>query len=214
MTFKRPKILFLETLTFDLGIDAPYAGYVIDVVYASMSNKGRYYHNVNHIHNMVKRGYELFGYLTSDDLLAILFHDVVYNPLDTSSNEINSVAFMDSVLSYYYIGNRRLYEDAISARQIIRDTGRHTKFHVEDNSLRVLDLDLIDFSDWKKCLRNNDKIYNEYINMKWVCDNQYKNQRNEFLKTLISKGFLYRTEICKNKFEDKAMKNIERLINE
>lgn len=54
----------------------------------------------------------------------------------------------------------------------------------------------------------------EYYSVHWISETEYKNKKREFLKTLISKGFIYRTEICKNEFEDQAMKNIERLINE
>lgn len=194
------------------------------------SRQGRHYHNVNHLQMMIR--WLALGRHNGDNvtyseslLLAILFHDIVYDST-RSDNEKNSVAAMYAVLSKMQpellTNNPDIVEMAevmilASISHKIPNSERFkelcTKYNYFDDNLRTfLDLDLIIFIDSVNAIDEYDA--NIRIEYKHVPSEIYYVERVKVLENLYNRDAIYvsqyfNTEL--NNSDAKAM--INRLIN-
>lgn len=154
----------------------------------------RRYHTLDHIMFMLSKGFEVGG-LSMEQMLAIWFHDVIYDPKAmTGVNESDSAAFAEQYLGDAWLGNL--------VAVIIRDTMNHTPT-VPESEL-VLDLDLYEFSlPWKEYERNTQLIREEYSH---VAEKDWEKGRLEFLEKMLKRDPFY--YVLKDRTE-KARENIE-----
>lgn len=126
----------------------------------------RYYHNIDHIVDMVSNAKDL-NILTDDLFLAIVFHDIIYDPRATDNEEKSAALF-----SKYF--SNTLIENAIL------ETKSHK--YSSDLSKQLCDLDLnVLHSDFKTFMDFEHKIFKEY---QFVDYQIYKTERIKILKSL------------------------------
>jgi pantetheine-phosphate adenylyltransferase len=126
----------------------------------------RFYHNIDHISSMVEEGLSM-GIMEDELILAIIFHDIIYDP-KTSNNEERSEALF----------NKFIYNPEISSAIL------DTKTHIPSNSLsrKLIDLDLSVLNgSFDKFQSFEDKIFKEY---QFVDFKIYREKRIEILKKL------------------------------
>lgn len=135
----------------------------------------RYYHNWSHIEDLFQRGMAE-GYVGEPLMLAIVFHDIVYNPKLANNEELSAKLF-----SEVYNGH---FKEQVT--QAILDTKAHTPSNPVSESLCRLDLSILQ-SDFKTLLEYENKIFKEFQFVDW---RTYQTERIKVLRKLQKKDEL------------------------
>ncbi len=173
------------------------------------NEKGRYYHNANHISSLLLKADKItaeFSY--SDDLIfAIFYHDIIYKPL-SKTNEEDSANFAISALSKLNFPQKRIEKVA----HIIRRTKNHF-FREEGESIDLqlmLDLDLMSLGGSPENYDINTKnIRKEY---KIVPETLFRAGRKKVLKQFLDAQAIFRTPYFYEKYELQARLNLQHEI--
>ena len=104
-------------------------------------DRSRTYHNPLHVITLFQVAHENDIQLHPDEQLAIIFHDVVYDP-NSKLNEHNSVAYMDFLLRSRKPKDQQLL---FQTESIIRNTARHLEDFSDENI----------YYRWQLILRND-----------------------------------------------------------
>lgn len=129
----------------------------------------RFYHNMDHIINMINQLNN--SQKTDEILLAILFHDIIYDPLKKDNEEQSAELFM-------HYANRNNYKNSPHIKQAILETKNHESTFYLSNLLCSLDLSCL-YSDFKTFIEYEHKIFKEY---QFVDYSIYLQKRVELLK--------------------------------
>lgn len=190
--------------TYNIYLDAAYA--IAHCLFARMNDFRLHYHTPIHILSIFDFAREHKISLQHHETLAIWFHDAIYEPTN-KNNEERSTDFMIALVSEYIP-----YEKYSAAANIIEDTARHLEPLQYNSSDLVLDLDISNFAcDCVEHLTANEAIRREFSQ---YSDLEFLKGRLDFLQKFLAKGFIYRTPIFKEKFETKAITNIQEDIEE
>lgn len=170
----------------------------------------RYYHNLNHIVRMFNIAKEHDIHLTEEQVMAIWFHDYVYNvPRSDISNEKLSASV---ALSYMEYGNydNTFIEDVVT---IIEDTEREEPTIQLSNI--VIDLDLYDLHDNLKYIENGKLIRKEYS---CFSDKEFINGRISWINSMLKRKSIYVSDRFNNSVMNNAVienlkKDLKRLEN-
>lgn len=173
------------------------------------SQEGRFYHNFDHITEMIILGKETF-HLTFQQYLAILFHDIVYDA-KSHINEENSIQRMFHLISSLR-GPMELSDlqffGVVAA--IIKDTKGHF-YPTLEASRAVLDLDLERLSrPLAEVQWFTDLIRQEYAH---VSDEDFNRGRKEFYRKFLSIDPVFSTDYGRRVWEPKAKENVQILLN-
>lgn len=126
----------------------------------------RFYHNWNHIEYMFQIALKEDILLTDELSLAIIFHDIIYDPKFKDNEEQSADLF------YSLIKNDEI-------KQAILDTKTHKNFSSElSKKLCYLDLHNI-YNDFEVFYNNSYNVFKEY---QFVDFSIYKKKRREFLE--------------------------------
>lgn len=183
-----------------------------------MSERGLHYHTPPHIVNILQSAKFLGIELEPWETMSIFFHDAIYVPGSPfGMNESCSAQFYQALMKPYVNKPDKStdYNELLKVSTSITMTAQHCEALEGGNPMwhRVLDLDLLGFalpagaSDYV-----NNLVKMEFLDF-GVKEEDYDKGRKVFLEKLISKGYIFRTEFFKNKFEDIAMENIKNGIN-
>lgn len=126
----------------------------------------RFYHNLSHIETMISAAKKR-EILTDELFLAIVFHDIIYNPKANNNEELSAE------LLYKYMPLNKI-------KQAILDTKTHKPTNELSKQLCDLDLAVL-WSDYETFIDFEHKIFKEY---QWVDYNIYKEKRLEILSDL------------------------------
>ena len=183
--------------------------HILQYAEEAYSQPGRYYHNFDHIKEMILVGKKTFG-LTFQQYLAIIFHDIVYNPR-ASKNEEMSVDCLFNVIKTYR--GQLSHEDIRfygEVATIIMDTKKHY-YPTTDLSKVVLDLDLERLSrPLEEVKYFTNLIRQEYS---FVDDKTFNDGRKEFYLQFLNTEPAFSTEYGRKLWEPKAKENINQLLN-
>ena len=162
----------------------------------------RRYHDLRHIANMLVRGGELG--LTDDQVMAIWFHDAVYDPL-SRTNEVDSAALAADLLMRAGWEVPRIHV----VERMVLDTAGHMPSIPE--SAEVIDLDLCTLAGtWKEYAANSALIRAEYSA---VSTEEFDAGRAEWLRGMLARPRIFWTE-WGAPLEEKAQANLARDLNE
>lgn len=134
------------------------------LIFDNYNGSNRYYHNMNHIFDLLYKA-EKRGLLDNDLFLAILFHDVIYDPKRTDNEEQSAELF------YSLIPDRLIYDAIID-----------TKTHIPTNSISSIlcELDMsVLYTDFETFMKNGELIAKEYQYLDWSV---YQKNRIAFLE--------------------------------
>ena len=167
------------------------------------SEKGRYYHNLQHLDNMFS---ELE--LVKDKILnfnnisfSVFYHDVIYDAT-SKLNEEKSAEFAESKLIKLGLNETDIAE---ISKQILA-TKSHQKSeksdinYLLDADLCVLGKDPETYLDYIKNIRKEYSIYPDFL---------YKPGRKKVLKHFLELENIFKTEDFRNRYELQAKENIE-----
>jgi pantetheine-phosphate adenylyltransferase len=134
-----------------------------ELIYGNYYAKHRYYHDMNHIYNLLEKA-DSRGLLTEDFFLAILFHDVIYDPKRNDNEERSANA------SFGYLSNDNV-------KQAILDTKTHKPTCDLGYVLCELDMEEL-YGDFTVFMTNGNNVAKEYQFIDWAV---YKKARCKFL---------------------------------
>lgn len=193
----------LKNSLIDIGSDIDPELLIQDII--THYSESRAYHNWDHIlHCYInyKESKDLF-LNPSTALIAILTHDIIYDPKRTD-NELKSALYMQDVLE----GNCRY--DAL--QKIISGilATRHESCPYDHDNKLIQDIDLCIFGqEWEKFLEYDTKIHQEFS---FVPEEKYVPARIAVLEYFLNRGLIYHSEYFRDKYEKNAQQNLEKKL--
>lgn len=164
--------------------------------------KGRFYHNLNHLEEMIVELNPVQHKIQDRDslLLSVFYHDIIYNPT-AADNEEKSADGAREQLEKLHIPAEKIHT---ISKQIIA-TKTHKNSNDTDTDL-LLDADLcILGKPWEKYLLYSLQIRKEYA---VYPDTIYKQGRKKALAHLLHLKEIFKTEFFKNQYEHQARENM------
>jgi predicted metal-dependent HD superfamily phosphohydrolase len=180
-----------------------------EILKALYSSRGRHYHTFEHIKmclnelEICKEQMPTFIKLVVEK--AIWFHDAIYVINENIDNELLSWQFADQLLASHGV-SRLFLKDLILAT-------KHEETLIDSFETKIMaDIDLAIFGKDKHTFDN----YEENIRKEYEMFNEkeYKEGRKKVLKYFLDKKQIYYTEYFKNKYEDQARKNLQRIYEQ
>lgn len=196
----------LQNYLVELKIPNSTACVIANCLAERMSDHKLYYHTPVHILSIFdfakRNNIELEDY----EKIAIWFHDAIYDTYKPfGQNELLSADFMKALLTPYL--SVELIDDV---HRVICETANHLDQDTYPPANKVLDLDIFTFCTTPKNLDFiTECIFKEFQPIERTLFNQ---NRKKFLQSLIKKGYIYRTDLFREKFESLAMDNITKEI--
>jgi predicted metal-dependent HD superfamily phosphohydrolase len=170
-------------------------------------SKGRYYHNLQHLSNLLLQAQACYDQLKDYELLcfSIFYHDIIYSSL-RKDNEPKSAALAKKRLQKIGLSNDRIEKCC----QQIKATQKHQiPPHSTDPDLPYfLDFDLsILGSNWSTYQTYTEQIRKEYrIYPGWM----YRKGRKQVLSHFLERERLFFTDTYFQQYEIKARTNLQR----
>ncbi len=194
--------------TYDTSLDCTYKTLI-----NLYSDPRREYHNLKHIISCLK----LLKQINPDSfhtMIAIWFHDCIYT-FTSGHDERMSQEILFSSLGHFKIPGLS------NISRMIELTTGHTNPITQDEKLFV-DIDLSILGSESGVYKEYSKaIFNEFKNFHPVpeglnktFDDMFKHGRIAFLKDMLGRSSIYKSQACKNRFESEARFNILTEINE
>ena len=172
------------------------------------SEKGRFYHNLDHLNFLLQQILPLADLIKDLDmvLFAVYYHDVVYSVL-RKDNEEKSTLFAEKRLNTLNVKTNRIERCnkhilATKAHQVSDDSD--TNFFT-DADLAVLGQDWSAYKIYTEGVRKEYWIYPDII---------YKPGRRKVVEHFLRMDKIYKTEPFFVKFENRARLNLKRELEE
>jgi predicted metal-dependent HD superfamily phosphohydrolase/phosphopantetheine adenylyltransferase len=210
IVYNKWKYLIQEILKINNEI---FLNYWWNKILTNYMKKYKYYHTLKHILsclNLYENNKDLINENSQKEfLIALWFHDIIYYP-GNPNNEKKSAQI--AIKFCNEIENSNLNLNKI--KNYIIETSNHiidNKSYSEDNSINLfldIDMSVVGQDDYKQYEID---IKYEYLNVYDI--DEYYIGRIEFLKTLLNKKKIFRTERFYELYENNARNNIQMGIN-
>jgi predicted metal-dependent HD superfamily phosphohydrolase len=169
------------------------------------SSKGRYYHNMDHIANLLKLSLDYSNSI--DDIgtlqLAVFYHDIVYLA-KKKDNEEKSALFAEKSLKTLNYNENRIEK----CKQFILATKTHNNVLNNNDLDYLLDFDLeILSAPWQGYFTYTKQVRKEYS---FYPDIIYKPGRKKVLEHFLRMSDIYKTIEFREKYEKAARENLTR----
>jgi predicted metal-dependent HD superfamily phosphohydrolase len=164
---------------------------------------GRYYHNLRHLEALLTLQQAYASSIRNNDVLqlAIFYHDIIYNVLQSDNEEQSALAagafLRQTTFPPYQI---------ITVMDYIRATKTHTSDEHDDDLDFLLDFDLSILGSSADVYRQ----YTEQIRQEYSMypDEVYNLGRKKVLMHFLEKPVIYRTTVFREQYEARARLNI------
>ncbi|MFH1383524.1 MAG: pantetheine-phosphate adenylyltransferase [Candidatus Omnitrophota bacterium] len=200
---------------------------IFDEIIEKYSEKGRYYHNLDHIEYMLKELENVKDRANDRAALtfAIWFHDIIYDSTRNDNEEKSADCAVD-------VCNKLKLSDTFAERvkELILIT-KHHEVSPDDTDAKILiDLDLailggaqiasvqfiLGFSDYV-VIEAAERVLKQYDHgirkeFSFVDGMAYVVGRSEILQKFLDRDFIYHFDYFREKYEDRAKENLEQLI--
>lgn len=171
------------------------------------AEKSRHYHTLTHIESLMLELIPVKGSFTSWPVVvfATVYHDIIYKA-SKSNNEEKSADFAEERLRCIAVPPELIDR----CRDFIIATKRHEPFDSEidlftDADLSILGSDSTTYQSYTRQIRKEYSIYPDVL---------YKPGRKKVLLHFLDMPFIYKTEFFRDKYEDKARRNLEEELDE
>lgn len=175
----------------------------IEEVLDLYDNPDRKYHNIDHIGTMliVSKSARPRCTMPHEMVLAIIFHDAVYDPRGKNNEELSAELASRTLTALGVPGpSLALIENLILC------TKHHIPTSLSDSPL-IIDADL-------SILGSPDDVYEKYARAiraeySFVTDEDYRVGRTNVLRSFITRDSIYLLPWFRERFEDQARRNLE-----
>jgi pantetheine-phosphate adenylyltransferase len=164
----------------------------IDAIFKKYSEPHRFYHTLEHVYTML-RGVEAITYLSDFERkvlkLAILYHDVVYDPKRVD-NELQSAQFMMDTFDEYIVDSKST--EFKEMKPVIYDLIISTALYKNNVKLTGLTkmlakLDLASLNTFDSAIQSEELIFKEF---QFVDNVIYRCNRIKFLHSIINNPYV------------------------
>lgn len=158
-----------------IKINKKYTNCDYNEILEKWSESHRYYHNINHLQNLIEliNNLGISGIEYDKLILTAIYHDIIYDPKSLTNEEDSADFFIKNV--------KIIDNDMLDVKQMILDT----KNHIPSNDLSKLfiefDMDILN-RNFIDLVKYEDGIYKEYS-----FTENYITKRIEFLNNIIDK---------------------------
>ncbi|KPE53131.1 hypothetical protein [Chryseobacterium indologenes] len=167
------------------------------------SEKGRYYHNLLHLENMIHELTAVRNKISGFDevLFSVFYHDVIYDA-SSKSNEEKSAAYAVPRLEQLGLSPGRILKvkDQILSTKTHQKSNDHDTNYLLDADLSVLGKDPETYFSYSRKIRKEYSIYPDFL---------YQPGRKKVLKHFLKLDQIFKTEEFKNLYEAQAIENIK-----
>lgn len=173
---------------------------------SAYSQPHRRYHTLGHIEMCLHELAGVWDYAVdlNQTRWALLFHDAVYDP-HREDNEARSADWACSVMDEL----KRTEEEKARIRGMILATAHSAEPRTPDEAL-LLDVDLSILGADEAAFDKYDRaIRAEYA---WVPEPDYRLGRIKVLQSFLDRPRIYRTAVFRDRYEERARRNIERAV--
>lgn len=179
----------------------------IDILWSEIekkySEKGRYYHNLEHLENMfseldiVKDKIENFVTIS----FSVFYHDVIYDAT-SKTNEEKSAEFAKIRLEKLNLDSNSIEKisNQIIATKAHQQSNENDTNYLLDADLSILGKDLETYMNYTKKIRKEYFIYPDLL---------YKPGRKKVLKHFLELENIFKTNVFREKYENQARENIQ-----
>ena len=187
-----------------IGIKPEFCPYIFyNIIEKHYSEPTREYHNLNHVLRSRRLLDETSEYVQNKNNLAVAiwFHDIIYDPAG-QNNETNSAEIATNCLKQYGNISNSEVEKLILCTDYISHKPR------TNDEMLMVDIDFsILGTDEKEYIQYSNGILKEreHLNIK---PEYYFEKRLQFLQHIINREKIFFTKCFKERFEEKARKNI------
>lgn len=166
------------------------------------SNKNRYYHNLDHIANMI---FELETVKSEIEdwnsvLFSIFYHDFIYKS-SANDNEEKSAEIAKNRLQKINVSStqtNKIYNQILATKKHQLSTDSDTNYFL-DADLSILGKSWNEYKNYTKKIRKEYSIYPDFIYNPW---------RKKFLEHFLIFNNIYKTDFFRTKYEFQARYNI------
>jgi predicted metal-dependent HD superfamily phosphohydrolase len=204
---KKFKLRSITTLMLNGIKSIESAEEITNAILEFYSGRNRFYHTFIHINKMFDNSDKYFpnssggSTLESPELLAILFHDIIYVP-GQIENEQRSIDLMISIMAGYGVP----LSGVDWASRIIHETSNHLNNVTDESTYAVLDLDLSALAEpYLDFEKQNKLIDKEFGN------NVDSEERKKFFQKLLDKNIFYKLWNLEKPAKDNISKYIKTL---
>ncbi len=171
----------------------------IEIAYRQSS---RYYHNLNHLIHLVNLAFQYQNYIQDLNtlLFSIFYHDFIYE-IPGNNNELESAELAKTrllMINYPPTNIQKCFSQIIATKNH-RVTKEADTNWLLDLDLAILGTNRSQYGEYVKNIRQEYSIYPDKI---------YNQGRSKVLKGFLEQKNLYKTQLCQDKFEQAARKNL------
>jgi predicted metal-dependent HD superfamily phosphohydrolase len=168
------------------------------------SQKGRYYHNLEHLDHMFSELELVKTYISdfSNICISVFYHDIIYDA-SSKNNEEKSAEYAKNRLRELNVEQKSIDQisDQILATKAHQKSANEDINYLLDVDLSILGKDTQTYLDYTKKIRKEYSIYPDLL---------YKPGRKKVLKHFLELENIFKTDYFKNKYENQTRINIER----
>lgn len=170
------------------------------------SSKSRYYHNLEHIENMIIELQSISTKVKNLDAIyfAIFYHDIIYKSTRSDNEYQSAVLFKERIskTSFKYINEVFMQIEETKAHKLSKNNDTNILL---DLDLTVLGKSSKDYKIYCKNIRKEYKIYPNFM---------YKKGRKKALKSILELKSIYKTDFFIHKYEKQARQNLTEELNQ
>lgn len=170
------------------------------------SSKSRHYHNLNHIEALLKLSETHRNLLESPKTVdfAIWYHDAIYNATKSNNEEKSAQLATKNIAALgvdeSVIENCYKLIIATKSHQLSEDLNSFDAQFLLDIDLSILAAERNKYLEYTRQIRKEYKIYPDLV---------YKPGRKKVLKHFLEMEHIYKTELFRNQWENKAKENLK-----
>ena len=168
----------------------------------------RHYHNLDHLSVCLREFREIEKYLQNPYavLVALLFHDIIYDPdAEPLENERASCEMAKALCDFNEKDHNAIMNHILHTSHQYDGQKDTDTDYVCDIDLAILGYSASAFDQYEQAIRQEYGYFD---------DDKYKAGRLSFLRKLLDSKAIYKTPYFRMKYEVHARANIERLIDE
>ncbi|WP_326982659.1 hypothetical protein VUJ46_21255 [Chryseobacterium sp. MYb264] len=166
------------------------------------SEKGRHYHNLEHLDNMFVELDAVKDQISSFSTISfsVFYHDVIYDA-SSKTNEEKSADFALKRLQQLDVNKAdisEIHHQILATKSHQKSENKDTNYLL-DVDLSILGKDLETYLEYTKKIRKEYSIYPDLL---------YKPGRKKVLKHFLELENIFKTNVFKEKYESRARENI------
>ncbi|MCE7990874.1 MAG: hypothetical protein HEP71_02800 [Roseivirga sp.] len=194
---------FFKRFVRQFDNDETFANKLWVELHEAYTAKGRHYHNLSHLVHMIEETTTVLSQINDLDTLlcSIFYHDIIYSVKRQDNEEKSADLGIQRALD---IG-LGVESAKLCHKQILATKSHSLSDDRDTNYLCDIDLSVLGakpevYQNYTVAIRKEYSIYPGFL---------YKKGRRKVLKHFLEMDYIFKTELFREKYEEKALKNLQ-----